>query len=129
LVSIRRNEETFALWRLHLSRGLDRVAEYRERGLWTDAQRVINEELMEARIALARATKHSAVLQRAAHGVLAFTLGAAGGALGAVPGGPSSAAWSAAGAGAGAAAIAMADGRGPATALQRHYVLFEPGRQ
>lgn len=126
IVSIRRDDEAFELWRVHLGRGLDRARRERERGDWASARRAIAEELAEARVALDRAATRSKVIRRAAHGSIAFALGAIGAAIG--TGDPTGfhIALPAIGAGVGAGVPAALDRERPNPAVRRHYVLFEP---
>lgn len=126
MIAIRQQEESFELWRVHLARGLDRAAEQRRLGLWFDAGQIIREELLEGKQTPIRAQGTSTILARASRTTVSFVLGALGGGIAGLPGGPNPAAVSALGAGIGSATVTLAQERqGPSAARYQHYVLFD----
>jgi hypothetical protein len=126
VVALRQNEESFALWRMHLSRGLDRLTDLRERGLVGGSVSIVADELLEARIALETAKKKSSFMSRFGSSSLAFVIGAAGGFVGGLSAGPAGAAEAGLGAGMSAAAgVLVAGNRRPERYRLRHYVMFD----
>lgn len=126
VMSIRRDDATFAEWRACLGHGLDQIARFRAEGQYVEAGRLLQEELAPARAHLSEQTAKSSFTARMGSGAIAFVLGALGGAVGAIDQAPGSMVLAGLGAGLGAGAIASsARSTACVAAARRHYVLFD----
>jgi hypothetical protein len=126
VVSMRRNEDSFALWRRQVTAGLREAYTIRDQGMSADAYRCIQEALAEGRSAIRHAQTSSRFLRQLAKSSVLFVLGAVGGALAGAPGGVAGSSYGAAGAGVSAMLPAISDRKRSAPSwLRSHYVLFE----
>lgn len=122
-VAIRAGDESLALWRSHLSIGLDRARHLEEElGSTIDAAAVVGEELATARAALLSESRRSSWFGERG-GMMTFIAGALGGAIGGTTSGAAGAALGALG-GSLPGLLGAAPRRAPGY-LERHYLLFE----
>ncbi|GII86207.1 hypothetical protein Ssi03_41970 [Sphaerisporangium siamense] len=126
IISMRLDDDAFALWQRHVSLGSQESMTLRSLGHFVDSRRCVSDALTKGRVHLLRARRASKFLHRMGRSSIMFTLGSLGGAVGASFGGLTASAFGAAGGGIGAAlpSLVVTDDR-VQNRLAPHYLAFE----